>query len=131
MFPGKFPTTEDFIGGFGRYEMGCIFCKIVNNEVPSSKVYEDDLVLAFDDIQPQAPVHVVVVPKKHIANLNELHDKDIWFAMLGAAQQAAKIKGVDQSGYRIVVNCGKDGTQIIWHLHLHVMGGRLLESKMG
>lgn len=111
--------------------MGCIFCKIVNNEVPSSKVYEDDLVLAFDDIEPQAPVHVVVVPKKHIASLNELHDKDIWFAMLNAAQQAAKIKGVDQSGYRIAVNCGKDGTQIIWHLHLHVIGGRLLEGKMG
>lgn len=111
--------------------MGCIFCKIVNGEVPSSKVYEDDLVLAFDDIQPLAPVHVVVVPKKHIPDINELIDKEIWFAMLHAAQEAAKIKGVDQSGYRLAINCGKDGTQIIWHLHLHVMGGRQLESKMG
>jgi histidine triad (HIT) family protein len=111
--------------------MGCIFCKIVNKEVPSSKVYEDDLVLAFDDIQPQAPVHVVIVPKKHIASVGELDDKEIWFSMLKAAQEAAKIKGIDQSGYRLVVNSGKDGTQIIWHLHLHIMGGRQLESKMG
>jgi histidine triad (HIT) family protein len=111
--------------------MGCIFCKIVNKEVPSSKVYEDDLVLAFDDIQPQAPVHVVIVPKKHIANINELDDKEIWFSMLKAAQEAAKIKGIDGSGYRLVVNCGPDGTQIIWHVHLHIMGGRQLESKMG
>ena len=111
--------------------MGCIFCKIVNKEVPSSKVYEDDLVLAFDDIQPQATVHVVIVPKKHIASIGELDDGEIWFSMLKAAQEAAKIKGIDQSGYRLVVNCGKDGTQIIWHLHLHIMGGRQLESKMG
>lgn len=111
--------------------MGCIFCKIVNNEIPSSKIYEDDLVVAFDDIQPQAPVHVVIVPKKHIASLNELADKETWFAMLTAAQEAAKLKGIDQSGYRTVINCGKDGTQLIWHLHLHVLGGRQLEGVMG
>jgi histidine triad (HIT) family protein len=111
--------------------MSCIFCKIVNKEIPSSKVYEDDLVLAFDDIQPQAPVHVVIVPKKHVANINELDDKEIWFAMLRAAQEAAKIKGIDQSGYRLVVNCGPDGTQVVWHVHLHIIGGRQLEGKMG
>jgi histidine triad (HIT) family protein len=111
--------------------MGCIFCKIVSGEIPSTTVYEDDLVVAFDDINPQAPVHVVVVPKQHIGNLNELSEKEIWFSMLKAAQGVAKKKGINESGYRIVVNCGSDGTQIIWHLHLHVMGGRLLESKMG
>ena len=111
--------------------MGCIFCKIVANEIPAKKVYEDDLVVAFDDIQPQAPVHVVIIPKEHIENLNDLDNKEIWFAMLNAAQEVAKVKGIDHSGYRVVVNCGKDGTQIIWHLHLHVMGGRLLESTMG
>jgi len=111
--------------------MGCIFCKIVNKDVPSTTVYEDDLVVAFDDIQPQAPVHVVVIPKKHIETINELDDSKTWFAMLNAAQQTAKIKGVDQTGYRLVVNCGKDGTQIIWHVHLHVMGGRMLTSEMG
>jgi histidine triad (HIT) family protein len=111
--------------------MGCIFCKIVNNEIPSTKVYEDERVLAFDDIQPQTPVHVVIIPKKHIGDLNELDDMDTWFAMLYAAQKVAKIKGIDGSGYRTVINCGKDGTQIIWHLHMHVMGGKLLDSKMG
>ncbi len=111
--------------------MGCIFCKIVRGEVPSTQVYEDDLVVAFDDIQPQAPVHVIVVPKQHIGNLNELGDKESWFSMLKAAQEVAKKKGINESGYRIVVNCGRDGTQIIWHLHLHVLGGRQLESKMG
>jgi len=111
--------------------MGCIFCKIVNKDVPATTVYEDDLVVAFDDIQPQAPVHVVVIPKKHIETINELDDSKIWFAMLSAAQEVAKIKGIDKTGYRLVVNCGKDGTQIIWHVHLHVMGGRMLTSEMG
>ena len=111
--------------------MGCIFCKIVGGEIPSAKVYEDDWVLAFDDIQPQTPVHVVIVPKQHIESLNELADGPTWFAMLGAAQEVARIKGIAESGYRTVINCGKDGTQIIWHLHMHVMGGKLLDGKMG
>lgn len=111
--------------------MDCIFCKIVSGEVPSTKVYEDDLVYAFDDIQPLAPVHVVVVPKKHYATLNDLDDTETWFAMLRAAQEIARIRGVSESGYRIAVNCGPDGTQIVMHLHLHVLGGRLLESRMG
>lgn len=111
--------------------MDCIFCRIVKGEIPSKKVYEDDLVLAFDDIAPLAPVHVVVVPKKHIATLNDIDDKDIWFAMMKASQEVAKKKGVAESGYRITVNCGPDGTQIVMHLHLHVLGGRLLDSKMG
>ncbi len=111
--------------------MGCIFCKIVNNEIPSSKVFEDELVVAFDDIQPLAPVHVIVIPKQHIVDINSLNEQELWFAMLNAAQHAARIKGIDQSGYRLVVNCGRDGTQIIGHVHLHVLGGRQLESKMG
>jgi histidine triad (HIT) family protein len=111
--------------------MGCIFCKIAKGEVPSTKIYEDDLVVAFDDIQPLAPVHVVVIPKQHVANLNDLGDKEIWFAMLKAAQETARLKGIQDSGYRIAVNCGKDGTQIIQHVHLHVLGGKQLESKMG
>ncbi|HHO75596.1 MAG TPA: histidine triad nucleotide-binding protein [Deltaproteobacteria bacterium] len=111
--------------------MGCIFCKIAGKEVPSKTVYEDDLVCAFDDIEPQAPVHVVIIPKKHIESINELDDSEIWFAMLNAAREAAKTKGIDETGYRLVINCGKDGTQIIWHLHLHVMGGRMLSSDMG
>lgn len=111
--------------------MDCIFCKIAKGEIPSTKVYEDDLVMAFNDIEPQAPVHAVVIPKKHLATMNDLADKDIWFAMLRAAQEVTKAKGIDQSGYRIVVNCGRDGTQIVQHLHLHVLGGRMLDGKMG
>lgn len=111
--------------------MGCIFCKIIKGEVLSKKVYEDELVYAFDDIQPQAKVHSLVVPKQHIENLNQLGDKELWHAMLKAAQEVAKIKGIDETGYRTVINCGPDGTQIIWHLHLHVLGGQLLDSKMG
>ena len=111
--------------------MGCIFCKIVNNEIPSTKVFEDDAVVAFEDIQPQAPVHVVVIPKKHVANITDLKDSAVWFSMLNAAQQAAKIKGIDKTGFRLVINSGKHGTQIIDHVHLHVMGGRQLEGQMG
>jgi histidine triad (HIT) family protein len=111
--------------------MECIFCKISKGEIPSAKVYEDDLVLAFNDIQPLAPVHVVVIPKQHLANLNDLNDREVWFAMLKAAQEVARKKGIHESGYRVAVNCGRDGTQIIQHLHLHVLGGKLLDSKMG
>ena len=111
--------------------MGCIFCKIVNNEIPSTKVFEDEAVVAFDDIQPQAPVHVVVIPKQHVADITELKDGDVWFSMLNAAQQAAKIKGIDKTGFRLVINSGKHGTQIIDHVHLHVIGGRQLEGQMG
>jgi histidine triad (HIT) family protein len=111
--------------------MSCIFCKIIRGEIPSSKVYEDDLVYAFDDIEPQAKVHTLVVPKRHIETLNEMADQDLWFAMLQASQKVANLKGIEKSGYRTVINCGPDGTQIVMHLHLHVLGGQLLDSKMG
>jgi len=111
--------------------MSCIFCKIIRGEIPSSKVFEDGLVYAFDDIEPQAKVHTLVVPKEHIENLNDMKDQDLWFAMLKASHQVAKLKGIEKSGYRTVINCGPDGTQIVQHLHLHVLGGQLLDSKMG
>lgn len=111
--------------------MGCIFCKIAGKEIPSNKVYEDDLVLAFDEVQPLAPVHTIVIPKKHFTGINDLDDREIWFAMLKAAREVARIKGVDQAGYRLVINSGEHGTQIVKHLHLHVLGGRQLESSLG
>ncbi len=111
--------------------MDCIFCRIIRGEIPSTLVYEDENVYAFDDIEPQAPVHTLVVPKVHVESLNDLDDRDLWFAMLQAAQKVAEIKGIKESGYRTVVNCGRDGTQIVLHLHLHVLGGRLLEGQMG
>lgn len=106
----------------------CIFCKIVAGQIPSSKVYEDDQVLAFHDIQPMAPVHVLVIPKQHIASVNELHAEHA--ALLGnlfaAVQKVARELGVAETGYRTVTNTGKDSGQVVHHLHFHVMGGKQL-----
>lgn len=111
----------------------CIFCRIVSGEIPASKVYEDSNVLAFNDIHPMAPVHVIVIPKKHVATFLELDAADS--ATLGslakAVQEVAKLKGVDASGFRTVVNTNKEGGQIIFHLHVHVLGGRQLEDGLG
>jgi histidine triad (HIT) family protein len=106
----------------------CIFCKIVAGQIPSSKVYEDEHVLAFHDINPQAPVHVLVIPKKHLASVNDLSSADstILTHVFAAIQQVAKDKGVAESGYRVVTNTGKDSGQVVFHLHFHVLGGRAL-----
>ncbi|MEN6622212.1 MAG: histidine triad nucleotide-binding protein [Smithella sp.] len=111
----------------------CLFCKIVKGEIPCSKVYEDDQVLAFDDIQPMVPVHVVVIPKKHISTLMDINSQNIAIAgnLFSAAQEVARIKGISESGFRIAINCNADGGQIIFHLHMHVLGGRKLEDQLG
>lgn len=110
----------------------CLFCRIVARELPSEKVYEDDLIFAFEDINPQAPVHVVVVPKKHLATLNELEDEDERVAgrLVRAAAHIAKERGVAESGYRTVINVNGDGGQVIYHLHLHVLGGTKLRTPL-
>lgn len=107
----------------------CIFCKIADRSVPSSIVYEDENVLAFNDLKPQAPVHVIVIPKKHIERLSELGegDPDTAAAIVHAANRIAKDKNISDSGYRIVINCNTDAGQEVFHLHLHLLGGR----KMG
>mgnify|MGYP001444973954 CR=1 FL=1 len=106
----------------------CLFCKIAEGTIPSRKVYEDDRVVAFHDIQPQAPVHLLVIPRKHIASLNEASPEDA--ATLGhallTAQRIAKEAGLEESGYRVVNNCGGDAGQIVFHIHLHVLGGEKL-----
>lgn len=110
----------------------CLFCKIVKGEIPSSKVYEDDKVLAFDDIHPVAPVHVIVIPKEHIPTYMDVREdrmEDI-AAMTAAVQQIVRIKSIDQTGFRIIVNCNKDGGQLIFHLHMHVLGGKKLEARL-
>lgn len=106
----------------------CIFCKIVAGQIPSSKVYEDDHVLAFHDIHPQAPVHVLVIPKKHLASAGELSSEDstILSHVFAAIQAVAKSKGVAESGYRVVTNTGKDAGQVVFHLHFHLLGGQPL-----
>ena len=107
----------------------CIFCKIIAGEIPSTKVYEDDRVYAFRDINPQAPVHVLIVPKKHFANILEC-DAETAAALTDAIRQVAKLEGVDESGFRVISNCGRDGAQSVDHLHVHLLGGAALPEKM-
>lgn len=108
--------------------MDCIFCKIVNGEIPSDKVFENDTVLAFRDINPQAPVHVVIIPKKHISSANEICADNISSItdIFSAVPEIAKAAGVAERGYRIINNCGEDGGQTVGHLHFHMLGGKNL-----
>jgi len=111
----------------------CIFCKIVEGSIPCSKVYEDEKVLAFDDIHPMAPVHVVIIPKEHIATILEVSEDRmaVMDAMISAAREVSRKKGIDQSGFRVVINCNEDGGQVIFHLHMHVLGGKKLQDGLG
>ena len=110
----------------------CLFCKIIKGEIPSQKVFENEYVYAFRDINPQAPVHVVLVPKAHVSGLNEvfnLEEAQI-AAMLRAVPQIAAREGIAESGYRLVSNCGKDACQSVQHLHFHILGGRQMADGM-
>ena len=111
--------------------MDCIFCKIAKKEIPSSVVYEDDKVLAFNDISPQAPVHILVIPKIHVTSVAELEDMDVVRDLFSVMKRLAEEKGIAKSGYRIVVNHGKDAGQAVPHLHFHLLGGRPLEWPLG
>jgi histidine triad (HIT) family protein len=108
----------------------CIFCKIASKEIPSSVVYEDDAVLAFDDLSPQAPVHTLIVPKVHYVNLSDDVPADVLAALLGAVRTVAERKGVAESGYRVIVNSGPDSAQTVQHLHVHVLGGARMAHGM-
>ena len=110
--------------------MDCIFCKIVSGEIPSKIVYEDDNVLAFNDIDPQAPVHIVVVPKKHFANILELNDSTILNAIFDSIRKIADEQKM-KKGFRIVCNTGSDGGQTVDHLHFHILAGRNLQWPPG
>lgn len=113
--------------------MSCLFCRIVTGEIPATKVYEDDDVAAFDDINPQAPMHVLVVPKRHVATLNDLGDDDdrLVGAMVRRAAAIAAARGYEARGYRTVFNCNADAGQTVFHIHLHVLGGRALAWPPG
>ena len=113
--------------------MDCVFCKIVAGEIPSDILYQDDEVIAFRDINPQAPVHLLIIPKVHIASLTELTESQLALMgrMVNVASQLAKREKVSESGYRLVVNCGKQGGQLVAHLHLHLLGGRQLAGELG
>ena len=111
----------------------CIFCKIVAGEIPSETVFEDELCLAFRDINPGAPTHILIIPKEHIATLNDLtedHQATIGHILLVARTLAAQL-GVDASGYRLVANCNSDGGQAVFHIHFHLLGGRRLSWPPG
>lgn len=108
--------------------MDCIFCKIANGTLPAKIIYQDKEIIAFDDIYPKAPQHKLIIPRKHIATLNDLspEDENLTCRMIFIAKQLAKELNIDQNGYRVLFNCNKDGGQVVYHLHLHLLGGRPL-----
>ena len=108
----------------------CLFCKIIAGEIPGNAVFENDKVYAFRDINPQAPVHVLVVPKKHMDNILQC-DAETAAALTDAVRQIAASEGVAERGFRLVSNCGRDGAQSVNHLHIHLMGGKQLPERMG
>lgn len=111
----------------------CIFCQIVEGKIPSEKVYEDDDILAFRDLYPAAPVHVLVIPKKHISSLLEFQEEDQALAgkILLGIQKVARQLGLDENGFRVVNNTGSDGGQTVFHIHFHLLGGRALQWPPG
>jgi len=113
--------------------MDCVFCKIAAGSIPADIVYSDEELIAFRDIHPMAPVHDVLIPRKHIASVNGLSGSDQALAgrMMLAAGKIARKEGIAESGYRLTINNGPDGTQVVPHLHLHILGGRLLSEKLG
>lgn len=108
----------------------CIFCLIARREIEARVVYEDDLVLAFEDLTPQAPVHVLVVPKTHYANLGDGVPDEVLAALMRAVPAVAALKGVAESGYRVIINNGPDSAQTVQHLHVHVLGGARMAHGM-
>lgn len=108
--------------------MDCIFCRILRKEIPCEPLLENDEMLAINDIQPAAPVHVLLVPKRHVATVNDLEGEDAGLVgrMVVAAAGLARDRGIADSGYRLVMNCNRDGGQEVFHLHLHLLGGRSL-----
>ena len=109
----------------------CLFCKIIAGDIPSTKVYEDELVYAFRDIAPQAPTHILVIPKEHISGMSEVNAENAALVghCLAVAAQVARAEGLE-NGYRIVSNCGDDAGQTVHHLHFHILGGRKLSLEM-
>ena len=110
----------------------CVFCKIIKGEIPSTKVYEDEEILAFKDINPVTPVHILVIPKKHISSLNEIEPEDQMLIgkIFTVIKKIAKEQGFAENGYRVIANCGEDGGQEVKHLHFHILGGKKLGTKI-
>ncbi|AAW40224.1 histidine triad nucleotide-binding protein [Dehalococcoides mccartyi] len=113
--------------------MSCIFCQIVKGEIPAQIVYKDEDLVAFKDINPQSPVHILIIPRRHITNLTELDEADTELAgkMILLAGKLAREMDIAESGYRLVINSGREGGQVVNHLHLHLLGGRQLGGQLG
>ena len=112
--------------------MDCIFCKIINKEIPSEIVYEDEEILAFKDIAPKAPVHIIVIPKKHIEKITEIEKQDeaVIGKIYSAINKIAKEQGIAEDGFRVIINCGENGGQEVNHVHFHLLGGTKLGMKI-
>jgi histidine triad (HIT) family protein len=113
--------------------LDCIFCQIANHHIPATVVYEDERIIAFEDIDPQAPVHVLIVPKKHISTLLEIQENEAELLqhMVLTANMIAAMKNIHHRGFRIVLNCNPDGGQTVYHLHMHILGGRKMTWPPG
>ncbi|MFH1187383.1 MAG: histidine triad nucleotide-binding protein [bacterium] len=111
--------------------MNCIFCKIINKEIPAEPIYEDNDLIVLNDINPKARIHILVIPKKHISSIAEIQEEDI--ALLGRCLLQAKLiaqkKEINKTGYKIIINTGEDGGQVVPHLHIHLLGGEKLSEK--
>jgi len=109
----------------------CLFCRIARHEIPSTIVYEDDAVIAFEDVNPQLPVHTLIIPKAHYAHIGDDVPPEVLGQVFATVGKVAELKGVKDKGYRIVANTGEDGRQTVHHLHVHVLGGAKLPIRMG
>ena len=109
----------------------CIFCSIIKGDIPTNKIYEDDKVIAFNDISPQSPVHILIIPKEHIPSIMDVDDNEIIGHIFSVINKIAKDSGIDKKGYRIVNNCGEEGGQTVPHLHFHLLGGRQMQWPPG
>lgn len=112
--------------------MSCIFCQIANNEIPTNFVYETENLVAFKDLNPQAPVHILIVPKMHIASMNDIRSENssVISEIFEAVNKIAEQEGIKESGYRVISNCGDDGCQSVKHLHFHLLGGKKLSETL-
>lgn len=112
--------------------MDCLFCSIIKGDIPSTKVYEDETVYAFKDINPMAPVHILIIPKNHLSSINDVTEENsaVIAHIYEVAAKLAKDMGIDESGYRVVSNCGSDSGQTVFHLHFHLLGGKKLKVDM-
>ncbi|MBN2240136.1 MAG: histidine triad nucleotide-binding protein [Dehalococcoidales bacterium] len=111
----------------------CIFCKIISGDIPGDIVYRDEDILAFRDINPVAPTHILIIPVRHIVTVTDIPDSDMSLAskMMKVAKDLTIEEGITENGYRLVINCGEQGGQIVKHLHMHLIGGRQLSEKLG